>query len=163
GASRSILDGQLQKEAAHQNLLGTVHSHLANLHWSRGQLKEAAQLLRKAIDHQRLTLKLRPRNVTNRKNLAGLWERLARFQGRLQAFPEAEEGYRQALTIQVKLTEDFPRVPHYWSDLARMRQELGDLLTACGRREVAGQAYIQVIAVRKELVRKFPAVPAHGR
>src|SRR5262249_40805106 len=53
--------------------------------------------------------------------------------------------------------------PHYWSDRARMRQELGDLLTARGRREEAGQAYAQVIVVRKQLVQKFPAVPAYCR
>jgi serine/threonine protein kinase len=161
--SGSLSALQPQKDAASQNLLGTLQSQLAGLSWSRGQLNEAAQLLQRAIDHQRLALKFRPRNATTRKNLAGLLERLAQVQRRLRAFTEAEAAYRQALTFQEKLTEDFPRVPHYWSDLARMRQELGDLLTARGRREEAGQAYAWVLVVRKQLVQKFPAVPAYCR
>jgi serine/threonine protein kinase/tetratricopeptide (TPR) repeat protein len=155
--------GAVARNAAPQTLLATTQSHLADLHWSRGQLARARQMLEKAIGHQRLALKLRPRHPVYRKDLVVQLASLGRTRARLGELTEAEEAYRQALPVAEKLAEDFPRIPRYRSDLAGLHQGVGDVLLARGRREDARNAYAQVIAIRKQLVRDFPASPGHCR
>jgi serine/threonine protein kinase len=153
----------LQQDAASLNLLAATQSHLADLHWSTGQLAQTRQLLEKAIGHQRLALKFRPRHPLYRKYLAGELASLGRTLVRLEENAPAEGAYRQALALQETLAQDFPCIPRYRSDLASLQQQLGDLLMSAGRPEEARQAYAQAIAARKQLVQEFPASPGHCR
>jgi serine/threonine protein kinase/uncharacterized protein HemY len=151
----------LEQEAAALNLLATTQRHLADLHWSSGQLVQTRQLMERAISHHRLALKLRPRHPRYKQYLAVELAALGRLQVRLEEQAEAEEAFREALAFQDKLAQDFPRTPRYRSDLANLQQQMGELLTAAGRPEDARPVYAQAIAVRKQLVQQYPASPQY--
>jgi serine/threonine protein kinase/uncharacterized protein HemY len=164
GAGGTVAAGltlPLEQDAAALNLLATTQHHLANLHWSSGQLVQTRQLLERAIGHHRLAVKLRPRHSVYRKYLAVELGALGRLLLRLGESAEAEEAFREALAFQDKLAQDFPRTPRYRIDLASLQDQVGDLLTDVGRPEDARPVYAQALAVRKQLVKEYPDSPGH--
>jgi serine/threonine protein kinase/tetratricopeptide (TPR) repeat protein len=154
---------QLHQDVAYQHLFATTQCHLADLHWSSGQVARTRQLLEMAIGYQRRAFKFQPRHPRYRKYLAVLLASLGRTRVRLGELAEAEEAYCQALALQENLARDFPGTPLYRSELAGLHLGLGDVLLARGRRQDASKAYAQVVAIRKQLVREFPPSPGHCR
>jgi tetratricopeptide (TPR) repeat protein len=74
---------------------------------------------------------------------------------------EAEQQYRQALTLYGRLAADFPAVPDYRRELAGSHINLGLLLAALGRLPEAEQQYREAQALLERLAADFPAEPAY--
>jgi tetratricopeptide (TPR) repeat protein len=87
--------------------------------------------------------------------------RLGDLLARLGKQPEAEEQYRMALVIQVKLAAEFPAVPVYREKLASHHSDLGILLVAMGKLQEAEEQSRKALTIKEKLVAEFPTVPAY--
>jgi tetratricopeptide (TPR) repeat protein len=71
---------------------------------------------------------------------------------------EAEQYLRQALTLQMKLVDDFPAVADYRYDLFRSQRTLGWLLGAMNRSDDAEAAFHEAAANAQKLIAVSPSV-----
>jgi serine/threonine protein kinase len=68
----------------------------------------------------------------------------------------AEEAFQQALELQRKLVEDFPRVPSYRHELAKSWDSLGRRLEQTGRHDEAQFAFRQSLPHWNRLTQRYP-------
>ncbi|MHC4097545.1 MAG: protein kinase domain-containing protein [Planctomycetota bacterium] len=150
---------------------------LADAYNSQGGLLADAGLLNKAEEAYRQALGIRkrlvaesPRVAAYRQNLAGSYYKLGlvlgddSYRGRIdrpQWPQQAEQAYRQALELQRKLASDFPNVPGYKHQLARIHLSLGNLLMQTVRYQEPEEFFRQALAIEEKLVVDFPNVPGY--
>jgi tetratricopeptide (TPR) repeat protein len=88
--------------------------------------------------------------------------RLGDIQGTLGNFDEAEQAFRQAITISERLSTEFPDCPQYRRSLAFELWRLGVLFKNDIRdKEEALKMYRRSFELRAELVEEFPNEPAY--
>jgi serine/threonine-protein kinase len=134
--------------AAATVLLGAANRRECNAREEAHQQKERAD---HNLDEARKAL----RDLARRA--ASLGKELGVHDGSLK---EAEEAYRQALTIQEKLARDFPAVRSDREGLARTQSDLGELLERRGRDKEAETVLSRGLATWKKLAQDFPHIPA---
>ncbi len=74
---------------------------------------------------------------------------------------EAEESYRQALSVLEQLTSEFPEVTSYADTLASNYNSLANLMANRGKLEPALQLYRQATSLRERLVNEYPKIPEY--
>jgi tetratricopeptide (TPR) repeat protein len=75
--------------------------------------------------------------------------------------PEAEEAFRQTLSVRRQLVAGYPGVPEYRQGLAITLNNLGIVCKNTDRAREAEELYGQALAIHKQLAADFPAVPDH--
>src|SRR5262249_14726515 len=113
--------------------LGATLAYLAELRSTEGRLAPAREFLERSVSHRRSALAAPPRAPACGRARADALVRLGAVQGRLADVTRAEESYREALTVQDRLADDFPRTGAYRADLARTHADLADLYLSAGR------------------------------
>ena len=94
-----------------------------------------------------------------RKAAAAL--RVGFIEYRLGRTAESVAAYRLALDGYAALAAEFPAVPLYQQELARSRNNLGNLLHILGKDSEAEEQYRKALTIKERLVAEFPAVPEH--
>jgi tetratricopeptide (TPR) repeat protein len=74
---------------------------------------------------------------------------------------DAESAFRQALDLQRRLVEEFPRDPSYRLELAGSHNGLANSLDNSGRSSDAESEYRQALAIQQRLADDFPRVTRH--
>ena len=89
--------------------------------------------------------------------------KVASLRAQLGAKREAEEAYRQSLTIWQELAAEFSKVAEYRSESAHSWSALGIQLEEQGKLAEAETAFRRALAIREQLTAEFPAVPEYRR
>jgi serine/threonine protein kinase len=128
--------------------LGKVLRHLSRIAEYQQAFGEAADLLEQLAAES-------PSLPRYRSELANAY--FWRMRG-LPPSEEAEQYLRQALTLQMKLADDFPSVADYRYDLFRSQKTLGWLLGAMNRSDEAEAAFREAAANAQKLITASPSV-----
>jgi tetratricopeptide (TPR) repeat protein len=81
----------------------------------------------------------------------------ANIHHQLGEYREAEQAFRQAISIVQELADDFPGEAQYRASLANVHNSLANLLSNAGRCPEAEEEYWKGLAILKRLVDEFPA------
>ncbi len=95
---------------------------------------------------------------TNLESFADVCISIARLSKSLARLDDAEESFREALTIRQQLAENFPR-PENRESLASGMNGLASLCRQIGKDEEAEKLVYQSLAIRKQIARRFSARP----
>jgi serine/threonine protein kinase/tetratricopeptide (TPR) repeat protein len=113
---------------------------------------------RQALAHFLKVTEDDPDNIDSRISSAWLCNQLAK---RAQRPEEAEQQYRQTLTLFQSLADDYPTVPKYRSNLGDTYGRLATLFWDAGKLQESETAARQSLAVFDKLVTDFPAQAAY--
>jgi tetratricopeptide (TPR) repeat protein len=158
---RKKLADDFPKVAAYRQELAVSNSDLANLLRRQRKYADAVKAYRQAVslNEQLATASptYRPALARSRCNLAFL----LRERGEYAA--EAEELFRQALSVQEKRVAEFPVVPRGRVELADSYHGLGPVLARLRKPEEAEKALRQALDLRKKLADDYPKVLLYRR
>jgi tetratricopeptide (TPR) repeat protein len=172
-AAQAMAEARRQQERAEANfrkardavdeLLARAAEPLQDL--EPQQVAARQKLLEEALPlyRQLLEAKTKGHDPAVRQKMALIAQQLAecyRFRGE---HAQAEETYRQAITLQEKLAAEFPDNADYRQELARSHAHRGLLLRTTGRRAEAEQAFRQALALVEKLAAVAPDKPAYGK
>ncbi len=161
----ALYQGFLQEESSDPELrrhTGLARVRMGGIYHTLGQHTRAASAARQGIDlYKALTAEF-PDEPDYRSELAG---GLRTFANILRQLPErrqeAEALLHQALVLQIKLVEDFPRNRDYRSTLVEAYHSLGYVLSSGGQLQEAEEAYGQALELQRKLVAEFPSEISH--
>jgi eukaryotic-like serine/threonine-protein kinase len=97
----------------------------------------------------------------SRAGVAQAYERVGIIQHRLGQRKEAEAAWERSRELFAGLVADFPGVPAYRQDLARIYIDLSNLYRYTGRVPEAEAALGQGLTFRRNLAAEFPGVPGY--
>lgn len=122
------------------------------------------EFLEKALALYQELVREEPTNPALRREHGLAYFRVGQIYRVLGKPDQAEQAYRQALSLQGRLHAESPGQAEYRQDLANTHNWLGELLRAGGRRlQEAEQAYRAALRLQQRLVEDFPGQPAYQR
>src|SRR5262249_6298810 len=131
----------------------TLHD-LANVKWNGKDPKAAEAYYQRARDEMEQGLKAKP-HVTQFQDLLSLIEHnLGNLLDLTQRRPQAEERFRRAIALRLKLATNYPTVPAYRRGLIHSLQLLDECLQQSGRPA-------EGLALFENLARDYPTVPEY--
>jgi tetratricopeptide (TPR) repeat protein len=144
-------------EPDYRHSLGGTLSNLALVRNSQGDLKQARQLVQRAIAEEEAALKLNPRHPRYRLYLRN---DLAILAAVLDGSGEAEEAVqlaRRAVDVQEKLVADWPDVRRFRDTLADAYADLAEMLVDRNPKEAESLA-LRAVTIQEQRIHDNPQV-----
>jgi tetratricopeptide (TPR) repeat protein len=140
-------------------LLAMCRSNLGSALITRGEPREAAGELRKAVSQLRLICERIPGNVDHMSGLAKALHNLGSAQEHLGDKADAEKSFGEAVKVERELVGVCPNVPEYAADLASHLDRLASLLRRSPRWAEAEPLYRQAVAAVARAAKDRPRAP----
>lgn len=150
------LAAQFPANPQYQEQLSHGHRWWAALLIQRGQSREAEKALREAA---KVWEKSAPANPNQHAFLSDTYRWLVSLLVTTEDSRESENAILEIVKVLEKHAAEYPKVPNYRKDLARVQYEWAQRLVQSGRRQEAETAYRLSIEGYEKLATEFPDVP----
>ncbi len=144
-------------DKAYQRGLARSQGALGKVLVQLGKTTDARVVLDAAHKYWKEIASIAP-TETNLESYADVCTSIARLSKGLERLDDAEESFREALSIRQQLAENFPR-PENRASLASGMNGLAILCRQIGQDEEAEKLLHESLAIRKQIARRFSARP----
>jgi thiol-disulfide isomerase/thioredoxin len=145
-------------EASFRRTFETIDDLLLNLDGRLAQQQGAESMrhefLREFLNIAERSRAEKPADPFARRQCGRVWARLAEVAWRSGNFPQSDQAFREARTLQRALANEFPDKPEYQTDLAQTYGEQSRSLQQRGELSTARSALAQAFKIRDALARK---------
>jgi serine/threonine protein kinase/tetratricopeptide (TPR) repeat protein len=159
---------------AYRPALGRSRARLGEVLREQQRFAEAEELFRGAVSAQQMPGGEWPATPKSRRQLAESYTGLGIVLLEAESYTglgivllelgkraEVEPAFRQAVALQKRLAEDFPKVVSYRRDLAARYNDLGNALRRLGKPAESEEAYRRALDLKEKLVAETGGLPRY--